>query len=108
VSGATRIQVCGRLVVEIDGERVEAALRGRQGRLLLAYLVLHRDRPVRRDELQEAAGVAAPAPALWRLRSASSAERLQGRAELTRVRAPEAEVEVEQARAGDPGTTIEI
>ena len=30
-----------------------AALPGNQGRLLFAYLVLHRDRPVRRDELLE-------------------------------------------------------
>src|ERR687893_2768609 len=50
----TRIQVCGHLVVEIEGERIEGALPGRQGRLLLAYLILHRDRPVRRDELVEA------------------------------------------------------
>lgn len=43
---AVRIQVCGRLAVEIDGRRVEGELPGRQGRLLLIYLVLHR-----RDEL---------------------------------------------------------
>ena len=44
----------GRSAVEIEGERIEGALRGRQGRLLLAYLVLNRCRPVRRDELVEA------------------------------------------------------
>ena len=37
----------------VGGERLEDALPGNQGRLLFAYLVLHRDRPVRRDELLE-------------------------------------------------------
>jgi len=35
----------------LAGEQREAAFRGRQGRLLFAYLALHRGRPVRRDEL---------------------------------------------------------
>jgi DNA-binding SARP family transcriptional activator len=46
--------LCGRLVVELGGRRVEAALPGRQGRLLFAYLVVNRLRPVTRDELVEA------------------------------------------------------
>lgn len=50
VEGA-RIQLCGELVVELGGRRREDALRGRQGRLGFSYLLLHRDRPVRRDEL---------------------------------------------------------
>ena len=54
VREATRIQLCGRLIVELQGRRLEDTLRGRQGRLLFAYLALHRDRPVRRDELAEA------------------------------------------------------
>jgi pentatricopeptide repeat protein len=49
-----RIQLCGRLAVELDGRRVEAALPGRQGRLLLAYLALNRRRPVARDQLADA------------------------------------------------------
>ena len=48
---ATRIQLCGRLVVELDGRRVEDALPGAKGRLLFAYLVLNRDRRMSRDEL---------------------------------------------------------
>ncbi len=51
MAGETRLQLCGRLVVRIDGRRVEDELPGRQGRLLLVYLVLNRRRPVRRDEL---------------------------------------------------------
>ena len=49
-----RIQVCGQLTVEYKGERVEGHLPGRQGRLLFAYLVINRHRPVSRDELAEA------------------------------------------------------
>ena len=48
-----RVHLCGRLQVEWDGERLEAAIPGRQGRLLFAYLTLHRERPVRRDELHD-------------------------------------------------------
>jgi DNA-binding SARP family transcriptional activator len=46
-----RIQLCGRFVVDVDGSRVEDALPGRRGRVLFGYLVLHRGRPVPRDEL---------------------------------------------------------
>jgi SARP family transcriptional regulator, regulator of embCAB operon len=49
--GGTRIQLCGRLAVELEGRRVEEALPGAKGRLLFAYLVLNRDRRVSRDEL---------------------------------------------------------
>src|SRR5262249_884709 len=49
-----RIQIRGRLVVQIEDRRVEEALPGRQGVLLLAYLAANRDRPVSRDELIEA------------------------------------------------------
>ena len=88
---ATRIQLCGRLVVELQGRRLEDTLRGRQGRLLFAYLALHRDRPVRRDELAEAlwSGKGAPpayesllAPPLSRLRKALGPGVLEGRSEL--------------------------
>ena len=73
----TRIELCGQLAVEIEGTRIEGSLRGRQGRLLLAYLVLNRHRPVRRDELVDAlwsdagppeGGDALLAPPLSRLR----------------------------------------
>ena len=49
-----RIQICGRVVVQIDGRRVEAGLPGRQGPLLLVYLAANRDRTASRDELIEA------------------------------------------------------
>jgi DNA-binding SARP family transcriptional activator len=50
-SGETRIQLCGRLVVRLDGRRVEEALPGAKGQLLFAYLVLNRFRRIDRDEL---------------------------------------------------------
>jgi DNA-binding SARP family transcriptional activator len=53
-TASTRIQVCGRLVVVWHGERVEARLPSRQGRLLFVYLVLNRQRPRSRDALAEA------------------------------------------------------
>lgn len=50
----TRIQLCGRLALTIDGRRTEDRLPGRQGRLLLAYLAANRLRAVTRDEAIEA------------------------------------------------------
>ena len=87
----TRVHLCGRLEVLWDGEQLEAALPGRQSRLLFAYLTLHRGRPVRRDELIEAlwsdagaprGGDALLRPLLSRLRRALGDGRLEGRAEL--------------------------
>jgi SARP family transcriptional regulator, regulator of embCAB operon len=46
-----RIQLCGPTVIERDGERLDGRLPGRQGRLLLAYLVLNRHRLTSRAEL---------------------------------------------------------
>src|ERR1700755_146095 len=40
--------------MEITGRRVDQQLPGRQGRLLIAYLVLNRVRAIRRDELIDA------------------------------------------------------
>src|SRR3954469_2817816 len=106
VTEATRIQLCGRLIVELQGRRLEDSLRGRQGRLLFAYLALHRDRPVRRDELAEAlwSGKGAPpayesllAPPLSRLRKALGPGVLEGRSELTLVLPEDAWIDWEVA-----------
>src|ERR1700742_996357 len=107
MADATRIQLCGRLTVELQGRRLEDSLRGRQGRLLLAYLVLNRDRPVRRDELAEAlwsdGGVPAAyesllAPPLSRLRKVLGPGVLEGRGQLALVLPPDATVDWELAR----------
>jgi DNA-binding SARP family transcriptional activator len=105
VREATRIQLCGRLIVELQGRRLEDTLRGRQGRLLFSYLALNRDRPVRRDELVDAVwGDAAPAgrgPALSvllsKVRAAVGADVLSGRGSVCIVLPPAARVDVEQA-----------
>jgi DNA-binding SARP family transcriptional activator len=49
-----RIQICGPLAIERDGQRVDTDLPGRQGRLLFTYLVINRHRQVPRDEVAEA------------------------------------------------------
>jgi DNA-binding SARP family transcriptional activator len=55
-----RIQLCGRFVVEIDGSRVEDRLPGRRGRVLFAYLVLNRGRPLSRASSSWPAGARTP------------------------------------------------
>jgi DNA-binding SARP family transcriptional activator len=49
----TKVQLCGKLVAQLHGERIEHRLPGRQGRLLFAFLVAHRNRSLRRDEVLE-------------------------------------------------------
>jgi len=49
-----KAQLCGRLVLEVDERRVEGELPGRQGRLLVGYLLANRTRTVARDELLDA------------------------------------------------------
>jgi DNA-binding SARP family transcriptional activator len=85
-----RIQLCGRFVAEIDGCRIEDSLPGRIGRVLFAYLVLNRGRPLPRDKLLMAGwGEDAPAETgnalsvqLSKLRHGLGAEHLRGRTEI--------------------------
>ena len=103
---ATRIQLCGRLVVELDGRRVEDALPGAKGRVLFAYLMLNRDRRMSRDELlvavygDEASPDQHPSLSvlLSKLRGVIGPELLAGRSELELVLPPDAFVDVEAAR----------
>ncbi len=103
----TRVQLCGRLSVELDGVEIVAALRGRQVRLLLAYLVINRDRRVGRDELIGAVWPenaprsqdAALRTLLSRLRSVVGADLLVGRDELTLALPEPAWVDLEAATA---------
>ena len=90
---AAHIHLCGHLRVTMSGVAQELGLRGRQGRLLFAFLVLHRARPVPRDALVEALwgedGVppseGALAPVLSRLRRAIEPATVQGRDSLALV-----------------------
>src|SRR5688572_11009964 len=96
---AARVQLCGTLAVEWDGEAVAGRLPGRQGRLLFAYLVLHRGRPATRDELAEAVGTTQIAPVLSRLRGVVG-DAVVGRGEV-RLELPEGSwVDWEVAHAG--------
>lgn len=100
----TRIQLCGHLVVRLDGRRVEGDLPGRQGRLLFAYLTLNRRRAVVRSELANALWPVVPPAAadsalnavLSKLRRVVGSDAVDGRAEL-RLVLPGAWVDVEAA-----------
>jgi SARP family transcriptional regulator, regulator of embCAB operon len=103
---ATRIQLCGRLVVELEGRRIERALPGGKGRVLFTYLVLNRDRRVSRDELLTAVYGEDASPdqypslsvLLSKLRSVIGQELLAGRSEIELVLPRDAFVDVEAAR----------
>src|SRR3954452_15528374 len=112
-AGETRIQLCGRLKVDFEGRHVTPALRGRQGRVLLAYLVIKRGRAVSRDEMiraiwpdrQPANPSAALRTQLSRLRRALGAQALAGR-DTVELRLPEntwidTEVAERAIRVGD-------
>jgi DNA-binding SARP family transcriptional activator len=102
---ATRIQLCGRITVELEGRRLEAELPGRQGRLLFVYLALNRARALTRDELAAAIWPEeAPARAdsnlrvvVSRLRKALGPEALAGRADLRLVLPEDAWLDIEVA-----------
>lgn len=97
------VRLCGPLVVNIDGRAIESRLPSRQGRMVFAYLVLHRARPVSRDELIEALwprrGPSSPETLLTallsRLRGALPRGALEGRRQLSLRLAPDAWVDVE-------------
>jgi SARP family transcriptional regulator, regulator of embCAB operon len=101
----TTIQLCGRYVAELEGERIEARLPGRQGRLLFAYLVLSRDRTVGRGELIEAVWPGelphdpadALAALLSKLRAVLGRARIEGRGELQLLLPNDSRVDVEEA-----------
>ena len=104
LSGPLRLQICGSLAVEHDGQRIEGHLPGRQGRLLFTYLVVNRHRHVPRDELAEAlwrepdpAAVDARLnPLLSKLRRIFGASAIDGRATI-RLNLPNAWVDLEAA-----------
>jgi len=107
-TGRTRIQLCGRLVVQLEGERLEDSLPGVKGRLLFAYLVLNRARRLSRDQLLIAVYGDDASPEqnsslsvlLSKLRAVVGAVVLAGRSELELVLAPDAFVDVEAAFEG--------
>jgi len=104
-SERTRIQLCGRFVVRLRGERVEDRLPGRQGRLLFAFLASRPSRAATRDELLEAlwpgglpsAPEMALSALLSKLRTVLGDAALEGRKDLTLNLPPDALIDVESA-----------
>jgi SARP family transcriptional regulator, regulator of embCAB operon len=99
---ATRIQLCGQIVVELEGRRIEDELPGRQGRLLFVYLVANRLRASSRDELAAALWPERPPANVDSALSAllSKLRRLtpiEGRGELRVVLPPDTWVDLEAA-----------
>ncbi|HTY71806.1 MAG TPA: BTAD domain-containing putative transcriptional regulator [Actinomycetes bacterium] len=100
-----RIQVCGPLVVDRAGRRVDDRLPGRQGRLLCGYLVLNRHRYVPRGELIDAIWPARPpgnvdsglSALLSKIRQVLGTSSVDGRATL-RLRLVDPWVDLEVAR----------
>lgn len=105
ITPSTRIHLCGRLVVEMDGRRLEGMLPGRQGRLLFAYLVTTRSRPVPRERLLDAlwpeqrpdAAETGLRALVSKLRRGLGADRLEGRGELRLALPPDTWIDVEVA-----------
>ena len=99
------IRLCGRMAVEIGGREIE--LRGRQARLVVAYLAWNRVRPVSRDELIELLwpreAPASPDDVLTallsKIRSALGPGTLEGRRELALTLPEGAWIDVEAAHA---------
>jgi SARP family transcriptional regulator, regulator of embCAB operon len=101
---SVRIQICGPLAIDCEGERLESRLPGRQGRLLLTYLVVNRHRQVPRDRVAEAlwlepdpAAVDARLnPLLSKLRRVFGADAVEGRTTL-RLNLPDVWIDLEAA-----------
>jgi DNA-binding SARP family transcriptional activator len=103
--GEDNIQLCGRLIVRLDGERTEERLPGAQGRMLFGGLALNRGRYLSRAELMDALWPerlpSAPEPALRallsKLRSAVGTERVEGKSDIRLKLPPGVPVDVEVA-----------
>jgi SARP family transcriptional regulator, regulator of embCAB operon len=103
--GETRIQLCGRLVVRLDGQRVEDSLPGALGELLFAFLVLNRFRRIERNVLLIAVYGEEATPGhnprlsvlLSKLRRVLGPEMLVGRAQIELLLPADAFVDVEAA-----------
>lgn len=99
------IQLCGPFAIELAGGRIEGNLPARQGRLLFAYLTIHRDRLIDRDELLEAlwgeqlpsAPGSALSALLSKIRGVFGPDVVQGRKQIRLVLPPGSWVDVEAA-----------
>ncbi len=104
----TRIQLCGRLIVKIDGRRLEDELPGRQGKLLFAFLAAHRRQPVTRSQIIEALWAGNPPAAaetalsalMTKLRNVLGAKSIAGKQDVRLVLPLNAWVDLEAAAEG--------
>ena len=88
-----RVYLCGRLVVLLDGHRLEDRLPGRQGHVVFAALARHRERGLSRTDLtrvlwsddQPDAADSALSALLSRMRRALGPQRIDGRGHLRLV-----------------------
>ena len=103
--GPTRIQLCGRLAVELEGRDLTSNLPGGQARVPFTYLTVHRALPARREQLIEALwpwrapdGADASLSALLsRLRTALGSDVLTGRGEIALTLPGDAWIDFEAA-----------
>jgi SARP family transcriptional regulator, regulator of embCAB operon len=101
----TRIQICGRLAIELEGHELTRKLPGGQARVLFTYLTVTRALPSSRLQLIEAlwpyrqpAGADTALSALLsRLRSAVGSDVLCGRGEIQLQLPAEAWIDLEAA-----------
>jgi len=102
-----RVQVCGRLAVEVSATRCDHLLPGRQGRLLLTYLVLHRHEPITRDQLVDSLWPGGDRPEaaetaiyalLSKTRTALGSDLLSARGPVQLNLPPDAWIDLEAAR----------
>jgi class 3 adenylate cyclase len=100
--GRPLIQLCGELVLQLAGRRREAELPSRQGRMLFAYLVVNRFRPVSRDEAAAAVWPDSPPDSIDRSLSALLSK-------LRRVLGPHALAGGERVRLTlPPGVLVDV
>ena len=101
----TWIQVCGPLIIRVDGRRCERELGSRQARELAAFLIVNRRRTVARDELiavlwpEQRPATAADSlnTLLSRLRRVCGPERVVGRGALRLNLPADAWIDIEVA-----------
>jgi SARP family transcriptional regulator, regulator of embCAB operon len=102
---STRIQICGRLAVEIAGRNVTDLIPRRQGRVLFTYLVMNRHHDSSRDQLIDALWATSVPPdaegalssVLSRLRRAVGMDAVEGRGEVRLMLPPAAWIDYEAA-----------
>jgi DNA-binding SARP family transcriptional activator len=101
------VNLCGPLLLEVDGRRQEGDLSGRKGRRLFAYLVANRRRVIRREQLTELLWPRNPPASpeeglnvhMTRLRTVLGKDAIVGRSDVRLELGDDVVVDVEAAQA---------